>query len=269
MIEISSQENPVIKHIKQLSKRKYREKYREFKIEGVRMIHDALENGKNIKSVLFCDALKGVSGGEKLLERLNQQGIKIYHIPQKMFEELSDIESPQGVMAILAFHTHELEEVLTHSKGFFLILDRIQDPGNMGTMIRTADAAGADGIILTKGSVDPYNEKVIRSTMGSIFHIPILTMGDTMDVLGCMKQRGIKIVTTSLNTEHYHYDIDLKQKIAIIVGNEGNGVEEDVIRASDYTVKIPMLGRAESLNASVAASLMLYEVVRQRHYQKI
>jgi TrmH family RNA methyltransferase len=256
----------MIKRIRHLQKKKYREKYREYTIEGVRIIEDALQNNTNqIKYVFFCDELLENSRGEALLHNLQEKKISLYRLPSKLFIKFSDTQNPQGIMAILSFNAYNIEDLLASEMDLFILLDRIQDPGNLGTIIRTADAAGVDAVLLTKGCVDLYNAKTIRSTMGSIFHLPIVYIDSTCEMIGKMKKNHIKIVSTSLDTNHYYYEIDLKTKVAIIIGNEANGVLTDVLESSDEIVKIPVIGKAESLNASVAASIMMYEVVRQRH----
>ncbi|MBB6218252.1 TrmH family RNA methyltransferase [Anaerosolibacter carboniphilus] len=262
--EISSPENSIVKHARQLTKRKMREQWQEYIIEGVRIIKDALENEKSLKKILFCDELYETAGGEELLEELMQREILLYKIPVQLFKELSDTQNPQGIMALVSMDTYSIEDILSRDRGFYIILDRIQDPGNMGTIIRTADAAGADAIFITKGSVDLYNSKTIRSTMGSIFHLPILSTGNTSEIIALLKSQGVKIITTSLEGEKYYFEVDYREMCAIIVGNEANGVQQEDIMSSDILIKIPMLGKAESLNASVAASIVMYEVVRQR-----
>jgi TrmH family RNA methyltransferase len=262
--DISSPENPIVKHVRQLTKRKVREQYQEYIIEGVRIIKDALANGKSMKKVLFCNELYETAGGEELLEELVQRDMLLYKIPVQLFKELSDTQNPQGIMAVVAMDSYRMEDFLGRDRGFYIILDRIQDPGNMGTIIRTADAADVDAIFITTGSVDLYNSKTIRATMGSIFHLPILTTGATSEIITILKEQSIKIITTSLEGEKYHFDVDFTGSCAIIVGNEANGVQQEDIKASDVLIKIPMPGKAESLNASVAASIVMYEAVRQR-----
>ena len=145
-----------------------------------------------------------------------------------------------------------------------MLADKIQDPGNMGTIIRTAHAAGALGVILTKGTVDIYNEKTLRATMGSIFKIPVIYDND-LSLVQKLRDSGFKLVTSSLDTDKNFYDIDLREKIIISVGNEGNGISDEIYDLCDLKVKIPMPGGAESLNVAVAASIMMYEVVRQKN----
>lgn len=264
IVEISSAENAVIKHIKQLSRRKYRDKHKEYMIEGVRILCDALENKQKIKYAVFCDALYRAADGENLLNQLAEQGVKVYRTTEKLYGEIAETESPQGIMAILPRKEIGLEQLTKKKGSFFIVIDQVQDPGNLGTIIRTADSAGVDAILLTKGCVDLYNPKTIRATMGSIFHLPILMLEDSQEGISFLKNNQIKILTTSLNAVSYHYEIDYQQNVAIVVGNEANGVSYTWMDSADVLIKIPIQGKAESLNVSVAASIVLYEAVRQR-----
>ncbi|MEW9122047.1 MAG: RNA methyltransferase [Thermotaleaceae bacterium] len=263
--EITSLENSLIKHVKQLAKRKYRERHNQYIIEGVRIVSDALENGQSMESILFCEELFQTAGGEALFQQLHKHGFKIYHITNRLYGEISETESPQGIMAILSKAQDDLAVLPLKDNGFYVLIDRVQDPGNMGTIIRTADAAGADAIFVSKGTVDLYNPKTIRATMGSIFHVPILQIEDTQEILAFFRDRDIQIITTSLEGTHYHYEVDYKQSFVAIVGNEANGVSSLWLEQADLLVKIPLLGKAESLNASIAAAIVFYEAVRQRN----
>lgn len=262
---IHSHDNAIVKRVKQLHKKKYRELYKQYFVEGVRIIYDALENNKEIVHIIFCDTLYKTSGGESLLQMLDERNVSLYCVPEKMFMELSDTQNPQGIMAVLSQAEYDLVDILEQSNGFFVVLDRIQDPGNLGTIIRTADAAGVDAVLMGKGCVDLYNPKTIRSTMGSVFHLPILTLGTTEEVVKTLKEKNVKIVSTGLETKEYYYDISYLHKMALIIGNEANGVLPEILADSDHIVKIPMMGKAESLNASIAASIVIYEAVKQRN----
>ncbi|QEK13639.1 23S rRNA (guanosine(2251)-2'-O)-methyltransferase RlmB [Crassaminicella thermophila] len=269
MNNIYSHDNATIKHIRQLTKRKYRQKNSQYIVEGIRIVRDAIENNKKIECVLFCEKLYETSGGEELIKNLIEKNIKIYQVPNKIFMEICDTQNPQGIIAVLPYELYNLDQVLNEGKGLFLVLDRIQDPGNLGTIIRTADAAGFDAVLLTKGCVDLYNLKTIRSTMGSVFHLPIINVGETKEIITFLKSENIRIISTSLNTNKYYDEVDYNGRVAFVIGNEANGVLKEVLENSDELVKIPMIGKAESLNASVAASIMMYEAVRQRRNQKI
>jgi TrmH family RNA methyltransferase len=156
----------------------------------------------------------------------------------------------------------KVNTALRYDDGFYILADRIQDPGNMGTIIRTAHAAGASGVITTEGTVDIYNEKTMRSTMGSIFHIKVIEDSD-LKIIKELKNRGFKLVVSTLDTDKNFFDVSLKDNVIIAVGNEGNGISDRVQSIADIKVKIPMPGGAESLNVGVAASIMVFEKVRQ------
>ena len=172
-------------------------------------------------------------------------------------------DNPQGILAIIKIKTCELENLFVDGS-FLVVLDSIQDPGNMGTIIRTADAAGASGIIVSKGCVDIYNPKVLRATMGSIFHIPICLYDDMTELIIQLKERAIKVFTSFLKGGANYSEQDMSGNIALVIGNEANGISKEIASLSDFLVRIPMIGRAESLNASIAAAILMYEVVRQR-----
>ena len=158
---------------------------------------------------------------------------------------------------------YEIDEILG-STNYLLIMDSIQDPGNLGTMIRTADAAGFTGMIISKGCVDVYNPKVLRSTMGSIFRMPLCFTDKLENVLENIKLKGIRVYASHLSAKESCYEINMTNNIAIIIGNEANGISNEILPYADKLIKIPMYGRTESLNASIAAGILMFECVRQR-----
>lgn len=267
--DITSSDNHTYKQTKQLLVKKFRDEYKEFSIEGLRIIMDAIDNKKEIKRILFNDTLYKTAGGEKLLKICQDKGYPIYKISDKMFRDISDTKNPQGILAVLSYEEYDISNIFNKDSAFLLLLDRIQDPGNLGTILRTADAAGIDGVLITKGSVDIYNPKTIRSTMGSIFHLPIIPSISTDSLLPLLDMHGFDVISTTLDTNTYLYDISFSKKTVIVIGNEANGICPDIINKSDILIKIPMFGKAESLNAAVAASIIIYESARQKYIQKI
>lgn len=193
------------------------------------------------------------------LERNNKVKCPIYFVTDEILRSISCTENPQGIIAVVKNKELNIKD----EQGFYILADRIQDPGNMGTIIRSAHASGALGIITTKGTVDVYNEKTLRATMGSIFYIPII-QDENLEKVSTLRQMGFKLISSSLDSDINFYDMDLRGKIIIAIGNEGNGLLQDVKKISDIEVNIPMPGNAESLNAAVAASIMMFEVVRQK-----
>lgn len=259
MKTIESKQNSLIKEIKKLYKKKYRIEKQQFIVEGFRFVSEALKSSFNISYVFISE--NGLEKYKELaVENLISNNTEVYLLNDNIFKEICSTDTPQGVLAVV-----DNKKVTTEdTDGFYVLVDKIQDPGNMGTIIRTAHAAGSLGVIVTKGSVDIYNDKTLRSTMGSIFNIPIIEDED-LSTIEELKEKGFKVVVSSLDTENNFYDIDLTKKSIISVGNEGNGISDEVYSISDEKVKIPMPGGAESLNAGVAASIMIYEAVRQKN----
>jgi len=266
MITITSSQNPLIKEIRSLKNRKYREEKKLFFVEGARLVEEALKEDAPVVRIFVSQQQLASKNGyaARLLSGINSRGYETIILPEKLFKEISDTESPQGFMAVIRTRFYNLEEIL--DKGdLFIILDSLQDPGNMGTIIRTADAAGFTGVIVSKGSVDVYNPKVLRSTMGAIFRVPVCFSENIIETVDLLSSKGVKICAAHLKGTENYFDVDMQGSTAIIIGNEANGISDVVASHAHALVKIPMVGKAESLNASVAAGLLMYEAVRQRH----
>jgi len=263
MYQITSSKNPLIKEVKSLYRKKGRMKNKAFIIEGIKIINEAIENNYPIENILYTDQLLKNNEGVDFLNRLKDIYSPIY-VSNNIFKEISDTENPQGVLAVAQLQYRAIEEIKLNTKPFLLYLDEVQDPGNMGTIIRTADAFDIDGIIISEGCVDPYNPKVVRATMGSIFRTPLYYTANGLDELKALKDSGMKIYSTSLEGSIPIYEADYKGGIILVIGNESKGVKEDIQKMSDILIKIPMPGKAESLNAGVAASIIMYEVMKQR-----
>lgn len=259
---ITSPSNKIIKDIKLLHKKKDRWKKKRFFIEGTRSVEQCIKSKGKIEYIVYSKELLS-EDGEEFLADIKNEDYDFYEVPDKIFKSLSDTDNPQGILAVVGFNEYVLRDVFKENN-FLLILDKVQDPGNLGTIIRTADAFGANGVIVTSGCVDVYNPKTIRSTMGSIFQIPIVHIDDIMEAIDILKGKNINIISSSLDTDKYSYDIDFKSDCALVVGNEAKGISSQVIDASDKLVKIPMSGKAESLNAAIASGVLMYEVLRQR-----
>ena len=247
---ITSRENETIKMIKKMKNKKYRNNC--FIIEGTKMLEEAIDESANIQLIVIC---------ENAIIDLDISEYKTIEVTKKIFDELTDVVTPQGVLAIIKIDNTESE--INLSQDYILALDGIQDPGNLGTIIRTADSANLKQIIVSKNTVDAYSSKVIRSTMGGIFRVKIIEVDDLNETLKSLQGNGFEIVTTSLATENSIYDVNYSKKV-VIIGNEANGVSKEIQDISNIKVKIPMLGKTESLNASVAAGIMIYEYVRQK-----
>lgn len=262
--KITSGANQNIKWLKSLAKKKERWKEHCFIIEGVRSVEQILGSDYEIECLVYSDSLEKTERGAALTAALASSKYRVIEIADKLFREISETEEPQWVLAVAKFGFKTLNQALIEKANFFVLLDRVQDPGNMGTIIRTGEAFGANGIIVTDGCVDVYNQKTVRSTMGAILQIPIIHYKDIKTAIQELKANGIKLISSSLNTQNYLYNIDLKADLALVIGNEGSGISDEIISQSDELAKIPMLGEAESLNAGVASGVFMYEVLRQR-----
>lgn len=265
MNTITSSQNPLIKETKSLKNRKYREEKKLFFVEGTRLVEEALKENAEIVRVLLSEQQLAPKNDHvsRLLHEIRMRNYETFILPERLFKEISDTESPQGIMAVIRIRYYSLDEIIGNSN-LFVMLDSIQDPGNLGTIIRTADAAGFTGVIVSKGCVDVHNPKVLRSTMGSIFRIPVCFSSSPAESVRHLVSQGIMVCAAHLEGVVNYFELDMRNNIAIIVGNEANGICEEVACSANILVKIPMVGRAESLNASVAASLLMYESVRQR-----
>lgn len=250
---ITSKENETIKHIKKLKEKKYRDEFNEYIVEGLRLVNEAIKENVNIKNIIVCeDYLKDNEIAECSLEKT--------YVNKIVFDSITEVKNPQGILAIIEKEGTDLN--INYNEDVIVVLDNIQDPGNIGTILRTVDSIGLTQIIVSKGSADAYNSKVIRSTMGAIFRVKIIESENLVELLTNMQNEGYKVVSSILETDKTIYDIDYNKSI-VIVGNEGNGISKEIIEISDEKVKIPMLGKTESLNASVATGIILYEYVRQ------
>ncbi|MCC5910511.1 MAG: RNA methyltransferase [Clostridiaceae bacterium] len=260
---ITSQNNPLVKHIKALHRKKNRKEYRQFVVEGIRTLKDYMHQDVAIDYVLYSNKLQSLHGGIELYESLHKK-YKCHEVSDSIITELSDTENPQGIVAVVNMPKYSLVDLPLDKDIFLLVLDRLQDPGNIGTIIRTAVAAGVDGIILTKGCVDPYNSKTIRAAMGALIHVPIIETVENLEWIEVLKNKGVQLIGSSLDTQHTYLDIDYSGKLAIIIGNEANGIEQTLLDQMDTLIKIPILGNIESLNASIAAGILIYKAIEGR-----
>jgi TrmH family RNA methyltransferase len=260
---IQSSQNSTIKEIKTLHLKKNRDADGLYFVEGIRFVNDAIDNEQNIIKVIISDKLESLNGGKELINRVKSVCNECFLVNEKLFKEISDTQTPQGILAVLKKKEINLDTIIEQGNSI-VILDSLQDPGNVGTIIRTSDAAGISAVILTKGCVDLFSPKVLRSTMGSVFHMPIFESMKINGTIALLKKSGYKIIASHLGGKNNYYDEDLTGRVAIIVGNEANGISDETVELSDSLVKIPMPGRAESLNVSIAASIMIYEIVRQK-----
>lgn len=259
---IKSKDNNTLKEIKKLKEKKYRVENKKFIIEGFRFLEEGFKSDFIIDK-LFIKESSVDKFKEKFSFYIDEYEEKMFIINDSLFKNISGTENSQGVLAVLQMK----EENFNKEEGLYILADKVQDPGNLGTIIRTAHSAGCRGVILSKDTVDLYNEKTLRATMGSIFNIPIIHDED-LDFTKRLISEGYNLVCSSLDTEKNFYEVNLVDNAIIAVGNEGNGISDEVMNLATCKVKIPMLGNTESLNVAIAASIMIYEGVRQKLNKK-
>lgn len=257
---ISSKDNEIVKQIKKLKDKKYRDIENAYIVEGIKLVKEALQENANIKQIVLCDDCEKVENISKELMYEIAKHNCIY-VTNKIFKYISEVQAPQGILAVIEKNNANGE--IDYNEDIIVALDDIQDPGNLGTILRTVDSIGLKQILVSKGTADSYNPKVVRSTMGAIFRVKIIECENLEQTLKEIKKHKFKIVVSSLQTDNSVYDIKYNKKV-VVIGNEANGVEKSIQEVSDEKIKIPMLGKTESLNASVATGIILYEYVRQK-----
>lgn len=261
---ITSVHNSRVKTWTQLLEKKGRDKLGQFVIEGVHLVQEALASSLPVDTIVFAEE-RAHTLPSALLDQAHAAGIECVAVTETVLAKCTDTQTPQPVFAVLPKLAWEPGQLLNAQAGagLVVVVDGIQDPGNLGTIIRSADAVGATGVLLGRGTVDLYNPKTVRSTMGSLFHLPI-AQGNLLEVLPQAAEQGAAIVTTSLQGSTSCYDFDFTRTVWFVIGNEGQGVSAAVSDLATQHILIPMRGQAESLNAAMAATVVLFEAMRQR-----
>jgi TrmH family RNA methyltransferase len=257
--------NSRIKYLRRLANHRFRDKEKKFLVEGTRFVEEALNSTWLVEMLVYSKKTMGNKRLESLFKTAADRKVTLIEVEEQDFSELAQTSTPQGIIAVALQRGQSLADLETKDGPALLVLvDGVQDPGNLGAIVRSADAAGAGGVLLLKGTADIYNPKALRATMGSIFHVPVIQGISVQDVLSYLKQRGIKTVAGDPRGSKVLYEIDLKAACALVVGSEAGGFGSFLRENVDELVRIPMPGRAESLNVSISASIMLYEALRQR-----
>ncbi len=263
---IASTHNMRVKQWSSLLDKKYRDRTGQFIIEGIHLIQEALKEGAQI-SVIVYDADKGIPAElRESVYREAAKGIEWVKASAAVLAKCTGTDSAPPIFAVVSKLNHQIEMV-SSKMPLVVVLDGIRDPGNAGTIIRSCDAAGADAVILGKGCVDLYNPKTVRSTMGSLFHLPIIE-ADLTELLAKAKEHQIKLVGTSLQASYTCYSFNWQQPVWLIMGSEADGVSPKVEAMMDETLIIPMAGKSESLNVAMASTILLFEAMRQRGFSQ-
>ena len=255
--KITSTTNSRIKQIKALQNKKFRDETGEFVLEGEKLFGEVLGSGLVIKTLL---AEANFLHENPLIKRVVENDVQIFECDRAVIESVSSTRTAQGVVVVCALPQTTLPQ--DYAQGLWLVLDSLQDPGNVGAMLRSADAFGAVGVLLGTGCADPYGPKAIRAAMGSTFHLPVVIAQDLPQELVRMKEQGFALLAAHLKGKEY-LPQTLPKKIALLIGNEGNGLSQEVTAQATLMYRLEMKGRAESLNAAVCAGILLYEVSRR------
>jgi TrmH family RNA methyltransferase len=261
---ITSVANPLIKEALSIKERRGGHADAAFIIEGPHLLEMALAStAADLRQVFFTGDFSSSGEGQRLLKRLKETSVHLVETSQRVIEKLTDTETPQGVAAVLSLATVALDAISFKTLPLLVVCDGIRDPGNIGTIIRAADAAGADAVLLTPGTCNAFMPKAIRASAGSIFAVPVLSTG-VEEILRFLEVRSIGLYAADVHAAHSLYETDFRVSAAIAFGNEAHGIGAGLLKNADVTFRIPVIGSAESLNVAMAVSISLYEAVRQR-----
>jgi TrmH family RNA methyltransferase len=269
---IEGRHNPLVKQLRQAFSHAELTESGDCAIEGLRILEEAIRSGLRFSAVFFRESAQ--DRAERLLPQIGAQ-VETLLLPDKLFDSLVPSESPQGVAALVRLKEFSLDDVLESERmqvGPIVVLAGLQDPGNLGTILRSSEAFGTAGVVLGEGTVSPFNSKVVRASAGSVFRLPIIhghgktAPGKLEEVSQKLRARGVRLVATSSHKGTPLDQADLKGAAAIFFGNEGAGLPREVMAMVDEFIAIPHTAQVESLNAGVAASIVLYEAARQRHH---
>lgn len=265
---ICSKSNNNVKFVRGLNEKKFRIKNNAFYLEGIKVVNEILDKEKAI-DIMFIAYSKSIlltsNGGQETLNRIESlENIKVLEFEESIFKYVTDTVTPQGILVVLKIPEYDLEHEINNYNNNILILDKVQDLGNIGTIIRSCNAFDVGIVLCTQGTADVYSPKALRSTMGGILNTKVIYLNNINEIEK-LKKHGYKIVTTSLDTENTLNIIDMNKKYAFVMGNEANGVSNEVADLSDILVKIPMSDKIESLNVGVATSIVLYEQYKNKN----
>lgn len=255
---ITSTTNKKVKQLVALSqKSKERRGTDSFIVEGTKMFLEAPKSW--IKEVYIAESFEKKCNFMDVLEQTGYETVS-----DEIFHKISDTKTPQGILSVLKQPHYDMDDLMQKENPFFIILEDIQDPGNLGTIFRAGEAAGIDGVIMTKATADLFNPKVIRSTMGSVYRVPYLYTEDIRETIGFLQKKGVSIYAAHLEDSVCYDEPDYTKATAFLIGNEGNGLKRETADAATQYIKIPMQGKVESLNAAIATSILMYETAKQR-----
>ena len=269
---ITSVNNQQLKQVAALLKKaKERREKKAFVVEGPKMVEEAPTEW--LKAVYVSEFFENAIENQPLLkvlkDRCKVSDATYEVVTDSVFKGVSDTQTPQGIMAVVRMPEYKMDQLLAGEKTHLLILESVQDPGNLGTMVRTGEGAGITGLIMNKTTVDLFNPKTIRSTMGSIYRVPFIVTEDLGKTMIDLQGDGISLYAAHLKGEHAYDEEDYTKACGFLIGNEGNGLSDNIADLADTYIKIPMEGQVESLNAAISATLLMYETNRQRRKKEL
>lgn len=260
---ITSAANPLVKRVRLLADRKHRRREAAFVVQGIQPVWQAIEAQAEIEAIIVAPELLRHPGATAMVAEQEAAGVRVARLSGELFGRIADREGPAGLAAIVRAAPLTLTSLAASADSVFVALHSAGNPGNLGTIIRTASAAGAAGVILIGPSADPYDPTAVKASMGALFTVPVGTADSAAEFLDWAHRGGVRVAATSARGNVTYWQADLTPPLAILLGSEGTGLPEDVLAAADLQVAIPMTGTAESLNLAVAAAILLYEVRRR------
>ncbi len=260
---VTSVQNPRIKAAAALKDRRGREESGRTLVEGYRLITRALESGFPLEECFYCPSMFIGVNEQALLRRLEEAGVSLVEVAPRVLEKISYRERPEGLAAVGRFAMRGLESLPVVKNGLYLVVEGVEKPGNLGSILRSADAVGAVGILLCDKRTDLYNPNTLTASTGAVFFLPVAECGQD-EALAWLRGAGVRILAATPHTDKAHYDVDLTTGVAIAVGAEQYGLSAFWLDKADLNVRIPMAGKTDSLNVAIAASVLLFEAARQR-----
>ena len=257
--KVTSVSNPLVKDIRSLHQKKHRDAGRLFLAEGQKLVRDALDAGWSIRTLIYGAQSADDPAIGALAAKTKASGGLVMEVTRQILEKISRRDNPQAVLGVFGQRLAELAEV--GRDGLWVALDRVRDPGNLGTIVRTCDGAGVKGVVLVGETCDPFSLETVRATMGSLFHVPLVRAGET-GFIAHMRSAPARLVGTHLHAQADYRGADYGQPLVLMMGNEQQGLTDALSQACDLRVRIPMVGQADSLNLAVSTGLMIYEALR-------
>ena len=261
-VTISSAANPLVKRVRLLADRKHRRREGAFVVEGPQPVWRAVEAGWEIESIIIAPTLLTGASAQRMVEEQERSGVPVARLSADLFKRLVDRDGPSGLAAIVRSRTGGLSDLAVHPGAVFVALDRISNPGNLGTIIRTVDAVGGAGVILIGDTVDAFSPAAVKASMGSLFAVDVVHTPEPDAFFSWASERGVTVLATSGTADADHWDAAYEPPLAFLFGSEREGLPDSMLAGADSRLRIPMVGTAESLNVGVAAAIMLYEARR-------